>query len=56
MELLIYVLHGAWHTEDTDGIEILGVAEETGPLLGKLRRIAGMKAGGYVELRGHVRE
>lgn len=56
MDLLIYVLHGAWHTQDTDGAEVLGVSGETGPLLGKLRGIAGMKAGGYVELRGHVRE
>lgn len=56
MDLLIYVLHGAWHTQDTDGAEVLGVSGEIGPLLGKLRGIAGMKAGGYVELRGHVRE
>ena len=56
MDLLIYVLHGAWHTQDTDGVEVLGVSGEIGPLLGKLRGIAGMKAGGYVELRGHVRE
>ena len=40
MELVIYVLHGAWHTEDTFGSGILGVAEETGLLLGKLHVIA----------------
>ena len=56
MELLIYVLHGAWHTEDTDGTGVLGVAEETGPLLGKLHGIADRKAEGYVELCGHVWE
>lgn len=56
MDLLIYVLHGAWHTQDTDGAGVLGVSEEIGPLLGKLHEIAGMKAGGCVELYGHVRE
>lgn len=56
MELLIYVLHGAWHTEDTDGTGVLGVAEEIEPLLGKLHEIAAMKAKGYVKLRNHARE
>lgn len=56
MELLMYVLHGAWHTGDTDGTGILGVAEEIGPLLGRLHGIAIRKAEGYVELCGHVRE
>ena len=54
--MLIYVLHGAWHTQDTDGAGVLGVSEETEPLLETLRGIAGMKAGCYVELCGHVRE
>ena len=56
MELLIYVLHGAWHTEDTDGTGVLWVAEEIEPLLRKLHEIAAVKAKGYVELRGHARE
>lgn len=56
MDLLIYVLHGAWHTQDTDGAGVLGVSEEIEPLLGKLHEIASLKAGGCVELCGHVRE
>ena len=54
--MLIYVLHGAWQTQDTDGAGVLGVSEKIETLLEKLHGIAGMKAGDYVELRGHVRE
>lgn len=54
--MLIYVLHGAWQTQDTDGAGVLGVSEEIETLLEKLHGIAGMKAGDYVELCGHVRE
>ena len=56
MELLIYVLHGTWYTQDTGGAEILGVSEDIVPLLGKLDRIADTKARGYVEMRGHLQE
>lgn len=56
MELLIYVLHGAWHTEDTDGTGVLWVAEEIEPLFGKLHEIIAVKAKGYVELQGHAWE
>lgn len=54
--MLIYVLHGAWQTQDTDGAGVLGVSDEIETLLEKLHGIAGIRAGGYVELRGHVRE
>lgn len=56
MDLRIYVLHGAWHSQDTDGAEVLGVSEEIGPLLGRLDRIADTEAEGYVEMQGHVQE
>ena len=56
MELLIYVLHGAWYTQDTDGAEVLGVSEDIAPLTRELDRIADTKARDYVEMSGHLQE
>lgn len=56
MELLIYVLHGTWYTQGTDGAEVIGVSEDIAPLLGELDRIADTKAGDYVEMCGNLQE
>lgn len=56
MELPIYVLHGTWYTQDTDGAEVLGVSGDIAPRLKELGKIADTKARDYVEMSGQLQE
>lgn len=56
MELLIYVLHGTWYTQDTDVAEVLGVSGDIAPLPEGLCRIADTKAKDCVEMSGQLQE
>lgn len=56
MKILTYVLYGTWHTQSTDGVEVLGVSGNIEPLLKRLDEIADSKAKDYVEMRGYIQE
>lgn len=53
MELLVYVLHGSWNTQETDGVKVLGVSFKMEPLLGMLDGIAASNASDYVKMHGY---
>lgn len=56
MKILIYVLHGMWNTQDTDGVVVIGVSVDVESLLRKLAKIADSKAKEYVEMCGYIQE
>lgn len=47
-KILVYVLHGAWGTQEEDSQEVLGVSAETQALEEKLGQIAKSKAKDYI--------
>lgn len=47
-KIVLYVLHGAWNTEEYDGCSVLGVSEQIESLEKKLREIAANHASEYV--------
>ncbi len=53
MELLVYVLHGSFNTQDADGVKVLGVSFKMEPLLRMLDGIVDSNAGDYVKMYGH---
>lgn len=49
-KIVLYVLHGAWNTEDYDGCSVLGVSEEIEPLEKKLKEITTNHASEYAQI------
>lgn len=55
-KILLYVLHGAWDTQGTDGVEVIGVSENIEPLQKKLEKIADSQAKDYIKTYGEEEE
>lgn len=58
MNVMMYVLEGAWNTKSSDGCQVLGVSDDILPLRRRLEEIAESKAKEFVcnEMEGELSE
>ena len=55
-KILLYVLHGAWDNQMTDGVKVLDISPDIIRLAKKLEEIAANKAKDYFETYGDIEE
>lgn len=55
-KILLYVLHGMWDNQTTDGVEVLDISPDIIRPAGKLKEIAENKAKDYIETFGDIEE